>query len=251
MSPNAEKAIQGVIEKFQTGHLAAIVQIARFQIPESWPASKWSFGNKLLAYLQSHTLNIRGYRQWQEVKRQVKKGAHSVYIYSPHMVKKEKDGEEQRILIGFLPIAVFPIETTEGAPLPDDMTPRELPPLFDVATRLGIAVQYQPVGPDRLGDFGHGEINLGTDDPRVFWHELAHAAHAATDAEYQTRTSAYKETVAEFTACVLANLYGYDYTGTTWEYLKMFSPDPLKAIMKAGQHIDNVLNLILAEDVQQ
>ena len=48
-----------------------------------------------------------------------------------------------------------------------------------------------------------------------------------------------------------ANLYGYDYTGTTWEYLKMFSPDPLKAIMKAGHHIDQVLNLILDEEVHQ
>jgi putative alpha-1,2-mannosidase len=89
---------------------------------------------------------------------------------------------------------------------------------------------------------------MGTDDPRVFWHELAHAAHEATDAEYKSRSSQYKEIVAEFTACVLAALYGFDYSGTSWEYLKMFSPDPLKAIMKAGHHIDQVLNLILTEE---
>jgi hypothetical protein len=251
MNPNAEKAMQEVIGKFQTGHLAAIVEVSLFRIPKTWPASHWSMGNKLLAYLQAHTLNIRGYNQWKEAKRQVKKGAHSIYIWAPRMIKKEEKGEDKAILAGFLPIAVFPIESTEGEPLPDDWMPRELPPLFDVAARLGVSVKFQPVSPDRLGDCGKGNINLGTDDPRVFWHELAHAAHQATDADYSNRTSTYKETVAEFTACVLAALYGYDYTGTTWEYLKMFNSDPLKAIMKAGQHIDQVLNLILAEEVAQ
>jgi putative alpha-1,2-mannosidase len=167
------------------------------------------------------------------------------------MVKKEEKGEEITQLIGFFPVSVFPIETTEGEPLKEEMTPRQLPPLFEVAARLGVTVTFQPVTPDRLGDCGHGKINLGTDDPRVFWHELAHAAHEATDPEYKTRSSQYKEIVAEFTACVIANLYGYDYTGTTWEYLKMFSSDPLKAIMKAGHHIDKVLNLILDEEVHQ
>jgi len=251
MTPNSERAMQEVIEKFKTGDLSEIIRIAAFKIPESWPSSRWTMGNKMLAYVQARTLNARGYQAWREVKRQVKKGAHAIYIWAPRMVKKEEDGEDKTILTGFLPIAVFPITTTEGEPLPDDWTPRELPPLFDVAARLGVAVNFQPVGPDRLGDCGRGEINLGTDDPRVFWHELAHAAHQATDAEYSNRSATYKETVAEFTACVLAALYGYDYTGTTWEYLKMFSSDPLKAIMKAGHHIDQVLNLILDEEVHQ
>lgn len=249
MTPNAEKAMQEVIEKFKTGDLSEIIRIAAFQIPASWPSAKWTMGNKMLAYVQARTLNARGYQAWREVKRQVKKGAHGIYIWAPRMVKKEEKGEEITQLIGFFPVAVFPIETTEGEPLKDDMTPRQLPPLFEVAARLGVTVKFQPVIPDRLGDCGHDLINLGTDDPRVFWHELAHAAHQATDPEFQKRTSQYKEILAEFTACVIANLYGYDYSGTSWEYLKMFSSDPLKAIMKAGHHIDQVLNLILDEEV--
>jgi len=249
MTPNAEKAMQEVIEKFKMGDLSEIIRIAAFQIPASWPSAKWTMGNKMLAYVQARTLNARGYQAWREVKRQVKKGAHGIYIWAPRMVKKEKKGEEITQLIGFFPVSVFTIETTEGEPLKEEMTPRQLPPLFEVATRLGVTVTFQPVIPDRLGDCGHGKINMGTDEPRVFWHELSHAAHEATDPEYKTRSSQYKEIVAEFTACVLATLYGYDYTGTTWEYLKMFSTDPLKAIMKAGRHIDQVLNLILDEEV--
>ncbi len=248
MTPNAEKAMQEVIQKFQTGELSDIIKIAAFEIPPSWPSAKWSMGNKMLAYVQARTLNARGFQAWREVKRQVKKGAHSIYIWAPRMIKKEENGEDKTHLIGFFPVAVFPIETTEGKPLKEDLTPRQLPPLFEVAARLGVTVKFQPVAPDRLGDCGHNLINMGTDDPRVFWHELAHAAHQATDPEFLTCSSQYKEIVAEFTACVIANLYGYDYSGTTWQYLTMFSTDPLKAIMKAGQHIERVLDLILAEE---
>jgi hypothetical protein len=248
MTPNAEKAMQEVINKFQTGELSELIKIAAFEIPASWPSSKWSMGNKMLAYVQARTLNARGYQSWKEVKRQVQNGAHSIYIWAPRMVKKEENGEEKNQLIGFFPVSVFPIEATEGEPLKEDLTPRELPPLFEVAARLGVSVKFQPVAPDRLGDCGHNLINLGTDDPRVFWHELAHAAHQKIDPEYASRSSGYKEIVAEFTACVVANLYGFDYTGTTWQYLAIFSTDPLKAIMKAGQHIDQVLDLILGHE---
>jgi len=164
------------------------------------------------------------------------------------MVKKEEKGGEKAHLIGFFPVAVFPIEATEGEPLKEDITPRELPPLFEVAARLGVMVKFQPVAPDRLGDCGHDLINLGTDDPRVFWHELAHAAHQVIDPEYKERSTQYKETIAEFVSVVIADLYGYDFTGTAWQYLQMFSSDPLKAIMKAGQHIEAILGLILSKE---
>jgi hypothetical protein len=227
MTPNAEKAMQEVIQKFQTGELSELIKIAAFEIPPSWPSSKWSMGNRMLAYCQARTLNARGFQAWKEVKRQVKKGAHSIYIWAPRMVKKEEKGEEKTQLIGFFPVAVFPIETTEGEPLKEDLTPRQLPPLFEVAARLGVTVKFQPVTPDRLGDCGHGLINLGTDDFRVFWHELAHSAHQATDPEFLSRSSQYKEVVAEVVACTLATLFGFDYSGNSWEYLKMFSDDPI------------------------
>lgn len=248
MTPNAEKAMQEVIAKFQTGELSELIKIAAFEIPTSWPSAKWSMGNKMLAYVQARTLNARGFQAWKVVKRRVRRGERSIYIWAPRMVKKEENGVDKTQLIGFFPVAVFPIETTEGEPLKEDLTPRQLPPLFEVAARLGVTVKFQPVAPDRLGDCGHNLINMGTDDPRVFWHELAHAAHQAVDPEYHRRSSQHKEIVAEFTACVIAALYHQDYTGTTWEYLKKFSDDPIKAIMKAGQHIERVLDLILAKE---
>jgi hypothetical protein len=247
MTPNAEKAMQEVIQKFQTGELSELIKIAAFEIPASWPSAKWSMGNKIIAYMQARTLNARGYHAWKEVKRHVKKGAHGIFIWAPRIVKKEEDGEEKTHLIGFFPVSVFPVDATEGEPIQEDLIPRQLPPLYEVAARLGVSVKFQPVIPDRLGDYGHDVINLGSDDPLVFWHELSHAGHKAVDPDYASRTSAYKEVVAEFTACVLANLYGCDYSGTAWKYLQMFSTDPLKAIMKAGQFIEKVLELLLTK----
>ena len=78
MTPNAEKAMQEVIEKFKTGELSELIKIAAFEIPVSWPSSRWSMGNRLLAYAQARTLNARGFQAWKEVKRQVKKGALTV-----------------------------------------------------------------------------------------------------------------------------------------------------------------------------
>jgi hypothetical protein len=248
MTPNAERAMAEVLQKFQNGELSELIKIAAFEIPASWPSSKWSMGNKMLSYIQARTINARGYQAWKEVRRQVNKGSHSIYIWAPRLVKKEEKGEEKTQLIGFIPVSVFPFECTSGEPLKEDLTPRQLPPLFEVAARLGVSVTFQPVLPDRLGDFGYGKINMGTDDPRVYFHELGHAAHQVTDPEYKDRSSQFKEVIAEFTACVLANLYGFDYSGNSWEYLKMFSSDPLKSIMFAGRHIDQVLNLILAQE---
>jgi hypothetical protein len=248
LTQNAQKAMEEVIQKFQTGDLSELIKIAAFEIPASWPSSKWSMGNKMLAYVQARTLNARGYQAWKEVRRQVQKGSKSIYIWAPRMIKQEGSVEEKSQLIGFFPVSVFPIETTEGEPLQDDLTPRELPPLYEVAARLGVTVKFQPVAPDRLGDCGHDLINLGTEDPRVYFHELGHAAHQIIDPEYKDRSSQYKEVVAEFIACVLSNLYGLDYSGNSWEYLKMFSTDPIKAIFKAGQHIERVLDLILIEE---
>ncbi len=46
------------------------------------PADKWSFLNRLLMYL-NNTEDARGFRQWQQVGRHVKKGSKAFYILAP------------------------------------------------------------------------------------------------------------------------------------------------------------------------
>ena len=52
------------------------------------PSVKWSLCNRL-TMLMNNTDDARGYRQWQEVGRQVKPGSKAFYILAPRVIKKK------------------------------------------------------------------------------------------------------------------------------------------------------------------
>lgn len=103
------------------------------------PSDAWSFFNRLIMYMHD-TCDARGFRQWRQAGRHVKKGAKAFYILAPIRkkipvkVKKEEEkvnenGEVEVVeieetiyvdkLVGFKPIPVFRYEDTEGEPLPE------------------------------------------------------------------------------------------------------------------------------------
>ena len=93
--------------------------------------------------------DARGFRQWQEVGRHVKKGEHGFPILCPVTVKQtETDREtgetvERMALVGFRAQTVFGHIQTEGEPLPgDEHVTRfiEALPLLDVAKAWGLTV---------------------------------------------------------------------------------------------------------------
>ena len=55
--------------------------------------NKWSLLNQLVCYFTGLT-DFRGYKQWHEAKRFVKKGEKATHILVP-WIKKEKDEEEE------------------------------------------------------------------------------------------------------------------------------------------------------------
>jgi hypothetical protein len=252
LSKKAKASVNRMIKKFQDGDLSALVQISTFELPDDAPAKKWTFSNKVLAFAQTGSLDCRGYKQWGTAGRQVKKGSVAGYIFSPRMKKvTNKEGEEERRLIGFNQIPVFGANDTEGDEPLADYTPKELPPLTDIAKEFNISVEYMPMI-DRKGDctIDGKSIRLGTDHPRTWFHELAHALHAKIDgglsgSSKNTKTHANAEAVAEFTACILMDIYGFgDYSGYAWNYIGSYHPDPLKAIMKACSKVEEILILI-------
>lgn len=254
LSQQARDSLDTVIDKFRTGDLSPITQVARIRLAADAPASRWSFSNRVIAFIQTGELDCRGFRQWQQLDRHLKKGSRAAYILRPHIVKTTQDGdgdsEEEAACIGFSPVPVFPASATEGVtPLPG-YTPVELPPLTDVAKRLSISVNYVPVTPGRLGDcdITGSKIRLGTIDPAVFFHELAHAVHARLEGKLQGGQQAQQETVAEFTATVLMELYGMrDHTGNAWRYIESYAKDPLQAITKALRMVEQVLEVLTTE----
>ncbi len=57
LSEKVVASLNKVIEKFKSGDLSPITSLARFEIPEDAPCFKWSFSNKVLAYIQAGELD--------------------------------------------------------------------------------------------------------------------------------------------------------------------------------------------------
>lgn len=250
MSENAREAMNRVIGKLRDGDIGPIIEVIKLRRTKNdTPFGNWSLSNQLLALMQSGEVDCRGFRQWQEVGRMVKKGEKAVYILGP-MIGKITDkatGEERVFVKGFRTIPVFALSQTEGKDLEVEVhEPQEMPPLIDVARRLNINVMYQPTG-NADGWFSKGKIVLGTHNWGVFFHELAHAAHNEIE-RLKGGQNKEQEIVAEFTAAVLMALYGIDFTGNAWQYIKSYAPtDALTAVVKCMSTIEKVLDLICGE----
>jgi hypothetical protein len=250
----ARETMNKLVERFEGGDIAPLVKLStiRLTAQNSIPAERWSFSNQFLALIQTGELDCRGFRQWQEVKRHVNTGATAAYILAPMIVKnKDDEGKEIVKLIGFKSVPVFPLAMTDGEPLPDidrTIAPDVLPPLVDVAEKWGLTVRYTPFVGDAYGSFSQNAkaIRLASHEESVFFHELAHAAHSKIE-HLKGGQDARQETIADFTACVLMQVYGLkDTSGVTWEYIKHYNPDnPTGAILAALDTIGKVLDLIV------
>lgn len=256
LSDNARAAMNRVIQQFKDGNLSQLVQVITIRRSKhDMPSANWSLSNQMLAFMQTMgaTLDCRGFRQWEEVGRKVKKGAKAVYILGPvtRKIEDKATGDTKVIVVGFRSIPVFSIEDTEGDDLKTETyEPAVMPPLMDVAARLGVKVTWGPIGGNAYGWFSpKGEhIHLGTHEWGTFFHELAHAAHNDLE-KLKGGQDVDQEVVAEFTAAVLMSLYGHDYTGNAWQYISAYaSTDPLKAVVRCLSTIEKVVDLICGEE---
>lgn len=252
LTENAQQIVKQLLARFQSGDIAPLIEIATLKLTteSSIPASRWSICNQLLAYFQTGEMDCRGFRQWEQVKRHVVRGSHAAYILGPILIKEKNEETETTRLVGFKSIPVFPASMTEGEPIPIpiSLTPASLPPLYEVAKAWGIKVDYTPFKGDAYGSYQNSSktIRLASYEEKIFFHEISHAAHARLET-LKGGQDPRQETIAEFCACVLMQVYGLrDTTGYTWEYIKSYNPEnPIKAIMEALDTIDKVLNQIL------
>ena len=259
-----KEAVAKLMTMFKSGEFSAqlATTIIRKSEADEIPSDSWSIGNRILMTAQN-TGDARGYNQWQEVGRQVKKGSKAIYIFAP-LTKKitETDaetGEETKkvIVYGFRYLPVFRYEDTEGEPLPDyDYTPKTYPPFFDVAEKLGVSVEYRPMRGNFLGRYSAGttSIQLCSQDAHVYYHELAHAIHN-TFVDLKTYDYDKAEIVAEFTACVLCeltNISGYESQG--YEYIKRYcggeeKPEGvLKKIMGVLNDVEKIVFTVISTE---
>jgi antirestriction protein ArdC len=272
----ADQALTDILELFENPDRlpAAIATSLILRQTSDAPMCFWSLCNQLLVLLAG-TVDARGFRQWQEVGRNVNKGAKALRILAPRTRKiRETDNEtgqelERVVTIGFVGIPVFRYEDTNGAPLEQpDYRPATFPPLLDVAEHLGISVNWAPgavqtqhgsrITSDRYGFYqpASDSVTLLSHDQRVWFHELAHAAHKRV-LESRGRTLKggqvpAQEAVAEIVSAVLCRLYDFEsYLASCHDYVRHYSEhnDAARAAVRVLADVQAVLELLLQPHV--
>lgn len=220
---------------------------------------KYSFGNCLLIAQQApEATQVAGFRKWQELGRQVRKGERSIRIMAPMSVKeRDETGQEtgERLMF-FRAVPVFDIAQTDGEPLPE--APREpitgesheryLAPLKGLARSMGLAVyEYQPTS-DAQGFYDEKgkRIVISTDlapngKVRTLVHELAHA-HGVTYKDYSRGEA---EVIVETAATIVCGALGLDTSCESIPYIAGWGEDgDLDAIKKHAETVDTIARSI-------
>lgn len=221
----------------------------------------YSFFNMALILSQRPDAQlVAGYRTWQRVGRQVRKGEKGLGILAP-MLKRDPDDPTEKVLTGFRLVKVFDIAQTDGEPVPVPEAPRLLEDdpedlerlagmeerLVEHCTSLGVALQFDLAPESRALGFyrpGKPEIVIRSDlGPvqrfKVLVHEAAHwQLHTgATD-----RSTAELE--AESAAFLVAHALGVDTSSYSFAYLAGWAPS-LDALMQAGERASKAADAIL------
>lgn len=223
----------------------------------------YSLGNQLLIAFQCpEASQVAGYKTWQKLGRQVRKGEKGLKILAPctYPVAKvtHEDGSEETIrrARGFRAVSVFDVSQTDGEPLPElpksplegDSHASYLPTLEGYAAELGYSITY--------GDTGHkgGWCNPETKEIVVseakspngkvrtlIIHEVAHA-HGI---DYTSYTREQSEVIVESVAYIVASGLGLDLSGETLSYVAAWGQgDDLKALKTFAEVIDDIASKI-------
>lgn len=235
-SPKVQQIAQQILDAFQAGTVpAALAQVfIRHKKHSDYPAARWSWGNQLTAALAGH-YDARGFRQWQQVGRNVRKGERAFYILGPCMVK-DKDAEPSEEptfrLVGFTAIPVFGYHQTDGDPLPgheEEEAFVDSLPLVAVARAWGLSLAtFDAQAGGALGWYRHGaSIALGVENLSTWAHELVHAAddRRGTLARRPGQDLG-NEVVAEFGGAILLETLGYSVEsdrGGAYQYIESYA----------------------------
>lgn len=254
MKDNVKETLNIILEKFASGDIVEPVALAMFP-GSNIPSAKWSLLNRAIMYCHN-TDDGRGFRQWQDTKRHVVKGAKCFYILAP-CIKTGEDaqGEQKQKLVGFRCQPIFRVEDTDGEPLAyEELVLPELP-LMDVARKWGVSISAIPGGDNFYGYYSPSRkvIKLATTAEKVLFHEIAHLAHHRLLGTIKSGQEPLQEIVAELASAVLCRMVGLqpqDTTGNSFRYIERYSREinltAHQGCLKVLSETEKVLNLILS-----
>jgi antirestriction protein ArdC len=253
MSARISETLSGILQIFKSGPIPEAISYAAFPSLDI-PSEQWSYLNRIIMWM-NNTNDARGYRQWLEVGRRIKKGAEAFHIFAPRFQReRNENGEGDFSLIGYLQVPVFRYEDTEGEPLIYAKTQINSFHLIERAREWGLDVRAVSANGKYWGSYGGGYIKLATPEETVFFHELAHHAHKLVSGKLKKKQDWKQEIVAELSAEALSRILGLqkDTTGNSYRYIESYAAQagltPVAACLQVLSDTEKVLKLILQDE---
>lgn len=185
---------------------------------------------------------VAGYRTWQRLGRQVRRGEKGIVIIAPMVGRREEVDGDERVVRGFRAARVFDIEQTDGEPLPELEVTRGDPGghaarIREFAKLHGIDVEYSDGIGLANGASTGGKILLRrglepADEFATLVHEVAHELlHQGLDRS-QRPPLTVRETEAEAVSFTVSNAIGLEVGGAARDYIQMYRGDA--AVLRAA-----------------
>jgi antirestriction protein ArdC len=227
----------------------------------------YSFSNSILIAAQRpDATQVAGYRTWNALGRQVRKGEHGIRILAP-CVRKTEDvhtGERRPRVIGFRSVCVFDVSQTDGEDLPTleyRLLDGECPDMSDfldgVARSAGLEIRREAMTGGKHGYLSRDERLIvvesrqsGAMAAKVVAHELGHyfdpwlVAHAD---QYRAHRGDC-EAVAESVAYVIAALYGLDAGPAAVGYVASWTDGDAARVRDLAERIDASVAAVLGRN---
>jgi antirestriction protein ArdC len=261
------------VDKLASAHADLVEAVESLTSGEDWQRMldlasrfhRYSANNVFLIKLQRpEASRVAGYRTWQSLGRQVRKGERGIRILAPcHYRSKttDEDGTETTHVgvRGFTTATVFDVSQTDGKELPDVR-----PALLDGAGVAGLwdalALQVKAAGytlerGDCRGANGYTDHSVRTvrvrDDvsdaqaTKTLCHELAHVLlHPDSAAYFQCRGLC--EVEAESVAYLVCRAAGLATDGYSWPYIARWSDGKAEVVQSTAGRVLEAARTILA-----
>lgn len=244
-------------------HIAALVTGADWQRWLSVAARfhRYSFNNQILIYAQRPAAtHVAGYRRWQSLGRQVRRGEHGIAILAPCTRRRTDidddtgDTTTHTVIAGFRVATVFDLTQTDGDPLPtpaapaliDGHAPADLVArLADQIATQGFTYQRAPLpkvyaGATGLTDYETHTVTVRPDLPdahaaKTTAHELAHVLLHHPIAGIRSRS--YAEVEAESVAYIVCRAAGLDTNAYTFPYVAAWARGDLDVVTATAERV--------------